>query len=136
MQHSLSEPVPDVLARGALELRVCVRTYRLFYVPDTEDFLLHVLSEDEKATMAERRAKLGERQRTWAKEVESGKWSERRMATNTVQGVDPASEGNQGPSTGVGMSSEARPNGDGGTSIEAAAADHGVEASDIIVPTS
>ncbi|EIW74380.1 hypothetical protein CONPUDRAFT_140506 [Coniophora puteana RWD-64-598 SS2] len=34
-----STSLPYVLADGALEMRVCVRTYRVFYVSHTEDFL-------------------------------------------------------------------------------------------------
>lgn len=123
---------PDVLARGALEIRVCVRTYRLFYVPHTEDFLLHVSSKDEKATMRKRKEKLRGRQRAWAKEVGSGEWSERRMASSAGAGVDPTPEGNWGPGTSVVTSMEAGsgPSADGraNTSGDLAAGDHDVGA--------
>lgn len=106
----MTATTPDVLARGGLEIRVCVRTYRLFYVPHTEDFLLHGLSEDEKVTMGERKDKLRERQQVWAKEVEAGEWlSGRRMDTSTGEGSEPALEGNSGPNTTVGASTEATP---------------------------
>ena len=102
---------PDVLARGSLEIRVCVRTYRLFYVPHTEDFLLHVLGEDEKAIIGEKKDKLKERQQMWAKEVEAGEWlPQPRTGTSAGEGAEPAPEGNPGPSTGAGV---------GGTEAEA-----------------
>ena len=31
--------LPKVIARGSLEIKVCVRTYRIFYVSDTEELL-------------------------------------------------------------------------------------------------
>jgi len=41
----------DVYARGGLEIKVCVRTYRLFYVSRTEDVLWRIPSsaENERA---------------------------------------------------------------------------------------
>lgn len=119
---------PDVLARGALEIRVCVRTYRLFYVPHTEDFLLHILSGDEKAMTGKRKERLKERQQMWAKGVESGEWSERRMATTAEKEADPAPEG---PSAGVSAYTEAVHGGNGGAeaSVEAAVVDHDTGAS-------
>ena len=135
VRPSVTATAPNVLARGALEIRVCVRTYRLFYVPHTEDFLLHALSEDEKAMMGERKERLKERQQVWAKEVESGEWSERRMSTSAAEAeaADPAPEGSWGPSTGVGPSTEAGPGPipDGGmsASVESAVVDHDVGAS-------
>jgi hypothetical protein len=41
----------DFYARGGLEIKVCVRTYRLFYVSRTEDVLWRIPSnaEDERA---------------------------------------------------------------------------------------
>jgi hypothetical protein len=121
VRPSVTATIPDVLAHGWLEIRVCVRTYRLFYVPHTEDFLWHVLSGDEQAGMGERRAKLKERQRTWAREVEAGRWlSERRTATGTGAGEGEGEgevavtatvvpEGDTAPGTGEGEGTEAGP---------------------------
>ncbi|KAH7918661.1 hypothetical protein BV22DRAFT_1076029 [Leucogyrophana mollusca] len=63
---------PEVLARGALEIRVCVRTYRLFYVSGTEDFLWRT-SPAEDVPRARLDAKAGERRR-WVEKVEGGEW--------------------------------------------------------------
>jgi hypothetical protein len=38
----------DFYARGGLEIKVCVRTYRLFYVSRTEDVLWRILSTPEQ----------------------------------------------------------------------------------------
>jgi hypothetical protein len=136
---------PDVLACGSLEIRVCVRTYRLFYVPHTEDFLLHVLGEDDKAKMGEKKEKLRERQQMWAKEVEAGEWlPERRMGTSAGEGAEPAPEGNPGPSTGVGVGVEAEavlgpgPNAEGNASasVETDVVDHDVGASVSVISAS
>ncbi|KAH0834669.1 hypothetical protein J3R83DRAFT_10184 [Lanmaoa asiatica] len=108
VRPSVTATTPDVLARGALEIRVCVRTYRLFYVLHSEDFFLHVLSEDENVMMGRRKEKLRERQQVWAREVEVGEWlSEWRMCKSAGEGTEPAPEGNSGPSTGAVAGTEA-----------------------------
>jgi paired amphipathic helix protein Sin3a len=38
---------PKVLAHSGLEIRVCVRTYRFFYVSNTEDVLWRLTQPDE-----------------------------------------------------------------------------------------
>ncbi|KAF9445685.1 hypothetical protein P691DRAFT_805298 [Macrolepiota fuliginosa MF-IS2] len=38
---------PEVITQDGQEIKVCVRTYRLFYVPEKEDFLWKVRSRDE-----------------------------------------------------------------------------------------
>lgn len=38
---------PDVVTQDGQEIKVCVRTYRLFYVPETEDFLWKFRSKEE-----------------------------------------------------------------------------------------
>jgi paired amphipathic helix protein Sin3a len=45
-------PEHDFYARGGLEIKVCVRTYRLFYVSRTEDVLwrTHSSAESERAS--------------------------------------------------------------------------------------
>jgi paired amphipathic helix protein Sin3a len=45
---------PRVLARGGLEIKVCVRTYRFFYVPNTEEIMWR-LSDREEEQKASRR---------------------------------------------------------------------------------
>lgn len=36
---AVREIQPDVSSQDGLEIKVCLRTYRLFYVPYTEDFM-------------------------------------------------------------------------------------------------
>ena len=47
LSSALEGGQPDVIARGGLEIKVCVRTYRLFYVSGTEDFLWRTFSKEE-----------------------------------------------------------------------------------------
>lgn len=99
VRPAVTATAPEVLGHGSLEIRVCVRTYRLFYVPYTEDFLLHVLSEDEKEMMRERKKELRERQKAWAKEVEAGEWSKGMMERN-AEAAEAAAEEKASPGTG------------------------------------
>ncbi|THV08566.1 hypothetical protein K435DRAFT_708465 [Dendrothele bispora CBS 962.96] len=39
-------PQPDVIGADGLEVKICVRTYRLFYVSDTEDYLCTIRTQD------------------------------------------------------------------------------------------
>ena len=41
--------MPDILARGGLQIKVCVRTYRLFFVSDSEDVMVRLSSRKERA---------------------------------------------------------------------------------------
>jgi len=38
---------PNVVARGGLEIKLCIQTYRLFYVSATEDILWRMFSKEE-----------------------------------------------------------------------------------------
>ncbi|KAG1768758.1 hypothetical protein EV702DRAFT_1181913 [Suillus placidus] len=63
---SVAADTPAVLAHSALETKVCVRTYRLFFVSGTEDFLWRIPS---KADLVMR-----ERER-WIMKAKAGEWS-------------------------------------------------------------
>lgn len=56
------EPAPRMAVRAALEMRICIRTYRIFYVPGTEDYL-----EWEEGREGERKwgGEARERRRRW-----------------------------------------------------------------------
>ncbi|KAH7882268.1 hypothetical protein F5I97DRAFT_1816924 [Phlebopus sp. FC_14] len=71
---SLMKTIPEVVARGSLEIRVCVRTYRLFYVPKTEDYLCRILSDTEKPLFAQKRQIMKEKQELWLRKIEKGEW--------------------------------------------------------------
>jgi paired amphipathic helix protein Sin3a len=81
LARNLSSPsdvrISDVLAGDGLEIKVCVRTYRLFYVPGTEDILCRVPRAGEVETASE---KLRLRQAEWKKWVERLETGESRRA--------------------------------------------------------
>ena len=41
---SLTGAMPDIVARGGLQIKVCVRTYRLFFVSHSEDIMVRLSS--------------------------------------------------------------------------------------------
>jgi paired amphipathic helix protein Sin3a len=56
---------PDVLARDGLEIKVCVRTYRLFFVSGSEDYLVRFRSGKEYAAAVTGAKNSMARQRRW-----------------------------------------------------------------------
>lgn len=72
---------PDFYARGGLEIKVCVRTYRLFYVSRTEDVLWRVPSSSESGRASARLA---------ARDAARTRWLEEKF-----------SSGRPGPAAGV-----------------------------------
>src|SRR5216117_3546465 len=57
--RNLSNSPPQVVGCGGLEIKVCVRTYRLFFVSGTEGLLFHPRTDEEllraRARVANRR---------------------------------------------------------------------------------
>lgn len=62
---------PAVLARGALETRICIRTYRLFFVWDTEDFLWRIPSGHDADVVGEAASR---RREAWLVRTRVGEW--------------------------------------------------------------
>lgn len=63
---------PDVSSRSTLEIKICVRTYRFFYVTNTEDFLWKYRGKDEMESSFKRLKKSDERRREWMEKLEQG----------------------------------------------------------------
>jgi paired amphipathic helix protein Sin3a len=59
----------DFYARGGLEIKVCVRTYRLFYVSRTEDVLWRVPSSAESERASARLAERDVGRTRWLEEM-------------------------------------------------------------------
>lgn len=59
--------LPDIVAHGGLEIKVCVRTYRLFFVSNTEDFLLHATSRDERERYRRQMQVTNSKRQKWMK---------------------------------------------------------------------
>lgn len=55
----------DVHGEGALGLRICVRTYRLFYVAGTEDVLWRLTLPEQAEEAARRRTAYIDRRKAW-----------------------------------------------------------------------
>ncbi|KAH9932294.1 uncharacterized protein B0H18DRAFT_1208587 [Fomitopsis serialis] len=60
-----TDEVPEVVAHGGLEIKVCVRTYRLFFVSDTEDYLWRVVDSDEISSAREKGRIQSNKRRQW-----------------------------------------------------------------------
>ena len=67
---------PDVSSQDGLEIKVCVRTYRLFYVSFTEDFMWKYRSKEEMEKNARLLSKRNALRREWLMAVNnsSGSW--------------------------------------------------------------
>ncbi|KAI0707538.1 hypothetical protein C8T65DRAFT_696013 [Cerioporus squamosus] len=60
-----SGAMPDILARGGLQIKVCVRTYRLFFVPRSEDIMVRISSRAERADARKLAASRSEKRKKW-----------------------------------------------------------------------
>ena len=67
---SAKQAQPDVASRSNLEIKVCVRTYRFFYVTNTEDFLWKYRSKAEMESSFKRLKKMNELRQEWTKKIE------------------------------------------------------------------
>ncbi len=47
LPDSVRDVVPDVSSQDCVEIKICVRTYRMFYVPGKEGFLWKYHSKEE-----------------------------------------------------------------------------------------
>ncbi|KAG1734271.1 uncharacterized protein EDB91DRAFT_1084170 [Suillus paluster] len=68
---------PAVLARSALETKVCVRTYRLFFVSGTEDFLWRIPSKEDVDTSSSAGVGMeaaSKRRERWLGKTQAGEW--------------------------------------------------------------
>ncbi|KAF5380136.1 hypothetical protein D9615_006181 [Tricholomella constricta] len=60
---------PNVLTRDGLEIKICVRTYRLFFVSKTEDFLWKISTREETRKAAEHLQAREKLRRRWLEDV-------------------------------------------------------------------
>ncbi|CDO71174.1 hypothetical protein BN946_scf184845.g44 [Trametes cinnabarina] len=73
--------MPDIIARGGLQIKVCVRTYRLFFVSRSEDVMIRLSTAEERAeshNLVERR---NAKRRQWLADYAN------RVVTNGTQQV-------------------------------------------------
>jgi paired amphipathic helix protein Sin3a len=62
---AVRETQPDVSSQDGLEIKVCLRTYRLFYVPRTEDFMWRYRYKEEMEKNSKQLALRNDLRRKW-----------------------------------------------------------------------
>ncbi|KAG5641578.1 hypothetical protein DXG03_004691 [Asterophora parasitica] len=60
---------PNVLTKDGLEIKICVRTYRLFFVSKTEDFLWKISTGEETSTALENLQARSKLRQKWLEDV-------------------------------------------------------------------
>lgn len=63
---------PKVIARGGLEIKVCVRTYRFFYVSNTEDYMWRLTEQPEVKKAQQKLQARNILRRKWMDDMEAG----------------------------------------------------------------
>ncbi|KAJ3857747.1 histone deacetylase complex, SIN3 component [Lentinula lateritia] len=76
---------PNIVGSDALEIKVCVRTYRLFYVSDTEDYLFGMSKKDDYAAIFPSLHRRTQARMAW---IERSRIEQPR-ATDEVEGMNP-----------------------------------------------
>ncbi|KAL7283979.1 hypothetical protein ACG7TL_001251 [Trametes sanguinea] len=57
--------MPDILARGGLQIKVCVRTYRLFFVSHSEDVMVRLSTAEERTQARRLVEKRNDKRKQW-----------------------------------------------------------------------
>lgn len=65
LQIPAEESTTDIHSGGSLALRVCVRTYKLFYVSNTEDYIWRSVPQDRLHRAQQSLKAQDRRQREW-----------------------------------------------------------------------
>ena len=86
----------DIVAHGHLEIKVCVRTYRLFFVSHTEDYLWRVVDPDDLATSQEKARVQSSKRHQWLQQY-VGRREEPKQRTEQVQQSTPQDESVSAP---------------------------------------
>lgn len=73
MPPGIKETQPDVTTQDGLEIKVCIRTYRLFFVSHTEDFLWKYRTKQEVDKNAEHLKARNVRRRKWLADAKASK---------------------------------------------------------------
>ncbi|KAI8986626.1 hypothetical protein BD414DRAFT_522337 [Trametes punicea] len=80
--------MPDIIARGGLQIKVCVRTYRLFFVPNSEDIMFRLSSPRERADARKVLEKRDAQRKHWLADYASRKITDE--AENAVDASGPS----------------------------------------------
>ena len=65
---------PDVVTQDGLEIKICVRTYRLFFVSKTEDFLWKISGWEETSKASKRLKERNILRQKWLENSRRGLW--------------------------------------------------------------
>ncbi|KAG0327067.1 Transcriptional regulatory protein sin3 [Dissophora globulifera] len=65
--HIPEEPPQDIITHSGLEVKICINTYKIFFVNTTEDFFKRKNSTVAKEKLYESRTKRSEKMQTWLK---------------------------------------------------------------------
>jgi hypothetical protein len=76
----------DVLARGGLAMKVCVRTYRLFFVPGSEDVLMREPSVEEIIAAQKGAQVATEKRARWMEKMNKGEEGLLSIVAETARG--------------------------------------------------
>ncbi|KAI0777383.1 hypothetical protein BD413DRAFT_467641 [Trametes elegans] len=68
--------MPEIVARGGLQIKVCVRTYRLFFVSESEDVMFRLSTARERAESRELVEKRNVQRRKWLEDYANRKISD------------------------------------------------------------
>ena len=60
---------PNCISQDGLEIKICVRTYRLFFVSNTEDFMWKISSRDETKKAVEHLEKREKLRKKWTEQA-------------------------------------------------------------------
>ncbi|KAL4073700.1 hypothetical protein J3A83DRAFT_4090896 [Scleroderma citrinum] len=84
LSQNVEQMTPHLTAQGTLEMQVCVRTYRVFYVSGTEDILYRTHTNAEMSDLEGKVGVAKERRKRWLDKAKSGKeWLPTRARTQT-----------------------------------------------------
>lgn len=84
-EHIPDEPPQDIITHSGLEVKICINTYKIFFVNSTEDFFKRKGSSPSKEKLKEGRAKRLGKMDTWLKATFEEQESDPAEATQSCQ---------------------------------------------------
>ncbi|KAI1788076.1 hypothetical protein LXA43DRAFT_1161851 [Ganoderma leucocontextum] len=88
---SLTGAMPDIVARGGLQIKVCVRTYRLFFVSHSEDIMVRISSRKERVDARKAVKSRNDKRRKWLEDYASAHVKDEPQSATTEVAPKPPS---------------------------------------------
>lgn len=85
-----SGAMPHIIARGGLQIKVCVRTYRLFFVSKSEDIMFRLSSRAERAEARKAVESRNEKRRKWLEQYAANTLEDEPQSATTELTPKPA----------------------------------------------